>query len=90
MVDRLNAIKGVKCTQPTGAFYCFPDVSAYFGKTKGGIELKGSLDFARASSNRPTLPSSRACLSAAIKMSASVSQPRCRISQKVSTESRSG
>jgi aspartate aminotransferase len=48
MADRLNAIKGIKCTQPTGAFYCFPDVSAHFGKTKGGIELKGSLDFARA------------------------------------------
>ena len=48
MVDRLNAIKGVKCTQPTGVFYCFPDVSAHFGKNKGGIELKGSLDFAKA------------------------------------------
>ncbi len=48
MADRLNAIKGVKCTQPTGAFYCFPDVSAHFGKTKGGIEIKGSMDFAKA------------------------------------------
>jgi aspartate aminotransferase len=48
MVERLNAIKGVKCTQPTGAFYCFPDVSAHYGKTKGGIELKGSMDFAKA------------------------------------------
>ena len=48
MVERLNKIKGVKCTQPTGAFYCFPDVSAHFGKTKGGVELKGSMDFAKA------------------------------------------
>jgi aspartate aminotransferase len=48
MVERLNKIKGVKCTQPTGAFYCFPDVSAHFGKTKGGIEMKGSMDFAKA------------------------------------------
>jgi aspartate aminotransferase len=48
MVERLNSIKGVKCTQPTGAFYCFPDVSAHFGKTKGGIEIKGSMDFAKA------------------------------------------
>ena len=48
MVERLNAIKGVKCTQPTGAFYCFPDVSAHFGKTKGDIEIKGSMDFAKA------------------------------------------
>jgi len=48
MVERLNAIKGVKCTQPTGAFYCFPDVSKHYGKTKNGIELKGSMDFAKA------------------------------------------
>ena len=48
MVERLNAIKGVKCTQPTGAFYCFPDVSKHFGKNKGGIELKGSMDFTKA------------------------------------------
>ena len=48
MAERLNAIKGVKCTQPTGAFYCFPDVSSHFGKTKGGIEIKGSMDFAKA------------------------------------------
>ncbi|MFH1371240.1 MAG: pyridoxal phosphate-dependent aminotransferase [Planctomycetota bacterium] len=48
MVERLNSIKGVKCTQPTGAFYCFPDVSKHYGKTKGGIELKGSMDFAKA------------------------------------------
>jgi aspartate aminotransferase len=48
MVQRLNAVKGVKCTQPTGAFYCFPDVSAHYGKTKGSIEIKGSMDFAKA------------------------------------------
>lgn len=48
MVEHLNSIKGVKCTQPTGAFYCFPDVSAHYGKTKGGIELKSSMDFAKA------------------------------------------
>jgi aspartate aminotransferase len=48
MVERLNSIKGVKCTQPTGAFYCFPDVSSHFGKTKGNIEIKGSMDFAKA------------------------------------------
>jgi aspartate aminotransferase len=48
MVEHLNSIKGVKCTQPTGAFYCFPDVSAHYGKTKGGIELTGSINFAKA------------------------------------------
>lgn len=32
MHDLLSAIPGVKCPKPTGAFYTFPDVSAYFGK----------------------------------------------------------
>ena len=31
MTRRLNAIGGVKCVEPTGAFYCFPNMSAHFG-----------------------------------------------------------
>ncbi len=42
MAERLNAIEGIVCPQPTGAFYCFPDVSHYY-KAKG---VKGSLEFA--------------------------------------------
>ncbi|MBE0534254.1 MAG: pyridoxal phosphate-dependent aminotransferase [Phycisphaerae bacterium] len=45
---RLNAIKGVACDKPTGAFYAFPDVSAHYGRTIGGAEINGSLDFASA------------------------------------------
>jgi aspartate aminotransferase len=48
MADRLNAIKGVQCPQPTGAFYCFPDVSAHFGRTIGGAKIQNSMDFAAA------------------------------------------
>jgi aspartate aminotransferase len=48
MSDRLNAIKGIKCSQPTGAFYCFPDVSAHFGRTIGGKKIQNSMDFAAA------------------------------------------
>jgi len=48
MVQRLNAVKGVKCPQPTGAFYCFPDVSAYYGRTIGGAKIQNSMDFAAA------------------------------------------
>ncbi len=48
MTDRLRAIKGVECTEPTGAFYCFPDVSAHYGRTLGGLKLAGSMDFAKA------------------------------------------
>jgi aspartate aminotransferase len=48
MADRLRAIKGVECTEPTGAFYCFPDVSAHYGRTLGGLKITGSMDFAKA------------------------------------------
>jgi len=48
MAARLNAFKGVRCVEPTGAFYCFPDVSAHFGRTIGGAKVTGSLDFAKA------------------------------------------
>ncbi|MCH7918845.1 MAG: pyridoxal phosphate-dependent aminotransferase [Planctomycetes bacterium] len=48
MADRLNSIDGVRCAQPTGAFYCFPDVSAHFGRTIGDAQIQGSLDFAQA------------------------------------------
>jgi aspartate aminotransferase len=48
MADRLNNMEGVTCAAATGAFYCFPDVSAHFGRTIGGAEIKGSMDFAKA------------------------------------------
>jgi aspartate aminotransferase len=32
LVDRLRAIPGVRCAAPGGAFYAFPDVSAYLGR----------------------------------------------------------
>ncbi|HBG78739.1 MAG TPA: hypothetical protein DDW84_07870 [Phycisphaerales bacterium] len=48
MAERLNSIKGVVCAKPTGAFYCFPDVSAYFGRTIGGAKINNSMDFAAA------------------------------------------
>ncbi|MCX7765794.1 MAG: pyridoxal phosphate-dependent aminotransferase, partial [Candidatus Sumerlaeia bacterium] len=46
MVEKLNSIKGIKCRVPKGAFYVFPDVSAFYGKKLNGKVIKGSLDFA--------------------------------------------
>lgn len=44
MVDRLRAIPGVSCYDPQGAFYAFPDVSAYVGKRpKGGAPLEDDI-----------------------------------------------
>jgi len=48
MFQRLNSIEGVVCAEPTGAFYCFPDVSAHYGRTINGVQIKGSMDFAKA------------------------------------------
>ena len=35
VVGGLRAIPGIRCTQPEGAFYAYPNVSAYFGR--GGM-----------------------------------------------------
>jgi aspartate aminotransferase len=48
MHERLSAMKGVECARPDGAFYCFPDVSAHYGRTLGGVEVNGSMDLATA------------------------------------------
>jgi len=48
MAKRLNEIDGVECVAPTGAFYTFPDVSAHYGRTLGGVEVTGSMSLARA------------------------------------------
>ncbi len=38
MHERLIALPKVICVKPQGAFYCFPNVGAYFGKKAGGVE----------------------------------------------------
>jgi aspartate aminotransferase len=48
MTERLNSIDGVDCTESTGAFYCFPDVSGHYGRTINNVEINGSIDFAKA------------------------------------------
>ncbi|MCK4753333.1 MAG: pyridoxal phosphate-dependent aminotransferase [Planctomycetes bacterium] len=47
MVERLNNIEGIVCDEPTGAFYCFPDVSSHYGRIINGVEISGSMDFAK-------------------------------------------
>jgi len=48
MAQRLNSIEGVECSEPTGAFYCFPDVSSHYGRNINGARITGSMDFAKA------------------------------------------
>ena len=42
----LSAIDGFKCNEPEGAFYVYPDVTAYFGKTLNGTTINNASDFA--------------------------------------------
>ena len=42
----LNEIPGFKVNKPAGAFYFFPDISFYFGKTIQGHKITNSDDFA--------------------------------------------
>jgi aspartate aminotransferase len=39
IVERLNAIRGIRCLKPEGAFYVFPNVSGIFGKTANGKKM---------------------------------------------------
>jgi len=44
VVGLLREIPGVKINVPEGAFYVFPDVSSFFGKTLKGVEIKDADD----------------------------------------------
>ena len=44
-LELVRAIPGLKCFEPQGAFYIFPDVSYYFGKSDGTTTIKNSADF---------------------------------------------
>jgi len=44
MLDLLKAIPGVEIVEPDGAFYVFPVIKAYFGKTDGTNEIKDADD----------------------------------------------
>lgn len=48
IVEGLNALPGVRCVMPRGAFYAFPNVSGLFGRRapSGGGTLRTSTDVA--------------------------------------------
>ncbi|WP_035335958.1 pyridoxal phosphate-dependent aminotransferase [Dokdonia sp. PRO95] len=45
ILDLLNDIEGFQCNEPEGAFYVFPNISDYFGKTLGGQKIENATDF---------------------------------------------
>ena len=44
ILKHVNGIQGVKCATPGGAFYVFPDMSAYLGKSVDGRKIENDMD----------------------------------------------
>jgi aspartate aminotransferase len=44
-LELVKQIPGLKCFEPQGAFYIFPDVSAYYGKSDGTNTITNAADF---------------------------------------------
>ena len=44
ILELLGEIKGFNCNIPDGAFYVFPDISHYFGRTIDGFEINSASD----------------------------------------------
>ena len=45
VLTTLNAIPGLSCPRPQGAFYAFPDISCTFGKRYQGRVIENDIDF---------------------------------------------
>ncbi|RNI26319.1 pyridoxal phosphate-dependent aminotransferase [Rufibacter latericius] len=46
VLSLMNEIPGIKTYVPQGAFYIFPDVSSFFGKSAGDIKIENANDLA--------------------------------------------
>jgi len=44
VLKRLQKIKGIKANIPGGAFYIFPDMSSYYGKSNGKATINDGMD----------------------------------------------
>jgi len=47
MVERLQAMPFITCTEPKGAFYTFPHIAETFGRSYQGAQIDGSMTFCR-------------------------------------------
>ena len=44
VLGHLSDIEGVRCSVPDGAFYVFPDMSSFYGKSTGDTAINSSMD----------------------------------------------
>jgi aspartate aminotransferase len=79
VVAALNEIPGMSCHTPNGAFYVFPDISAFIGKTsKAGTRITGDESFAMTLLNEAHV--------ATVQGAAFAMSPHIRISTATSNE----
>jgi aspartate aminotransferase len=45
VLELVKEIPGITCFEPQGAFYIFPDVSSYYGKSDGQTTISNAADF---------------------------------------------
>ncbi|MEI2739638.1 MAG: pyridoxal phosphate-dependent aminotransferase [Chitinophagaceae bacterium] len=45
VLEIVKNIPGIICSEPDGAFYIFPDVSSYYGKSDGEVAITNAADF---------------------------------------------
>jgi len=45
VLELVKEVPGIECPEPDGAFYIFPDVSSYYGKSDGNTTIHTSGDF---------------------------------------------
>lgn len=45
VLELIKEVPGITCSEPDGAFYIFPDISYYYGKSDGNIVIHTSGDF---------------------------------------------
>lgn len=75
----LKTLKGVQVTEPQGAFYIWPNISSFFGKTFRNQKIGGSLDFSRLlleAESVATVPGSDFGLEGYLRMSFVLEQSR--------------
>ena len=46
MLQLLRAIPGIECAEPKGAFYAFPSVASFLGRSVGGVAIESSAQLA--------------------------------------------
>lgn len=48
MVERMNAMEGISCLKPEGAFYVMMNIKKLLGRTIAGVRINGANDFCTA------------------------------------------